>query len=89
MERPHRLGPPYADPRRHDDPGGALRQAPEQDEGGLPRRCAEQHVLRLDDGRGQDGHALRGPGAPGAGPADGPGAGEAGLRRGQAKRRPH
>ena len=47
-------------------------QAPEPGEGGVPRRRAQQHVLRLDDRRRQDGHAFCGPGPQGAGQGDGP-----------------
>ena len=58
-------------------------------QGGVPRRCAEQHVLCVDDGRSQAGNALCRHGAGGTGQADGSGGGTIHLCRGPEKRRPH
>ena len=62
---------------------------PASGKGGVSRRCAEQYVLCVDDGRRQAGDALRGHGAGGAGQADGSGGGAVHLCRGPEKRRPY
>ena len=89
MERPDRRGPPHPDPGGHDDHRGALRQAPEGREGGVPRGRAQQHVLRVDVRLRQDGDALCGPGAQGAGGGRGPVRHAPGGRGGQGDRSHH